>query len=329
METNARISVIVPVYNAETWLPRCIESVLSQSYENLELILVDDGSTDDSLAVCRKYADGDSRVTVIHQENGGVSSARNAGLERARGEWVLFVDSDDEILPSYCLDMVRAAGEQDVDVLIARPAVAAAPETELFAQKKALVEACFSFRETDFSYNIDGPWGKLFRRELLEANQIRFPEKLRRSEDAYFCAWCYACAGRIGLLNRFGYCHAEREGSLCHSFVPNAAQALEEILTENRSLARRLSPGGAPEKALCYRVMPGIVECERSCFLHPENTMTAWEKAGAYRRMLRQPQVHRALRGLSLRDMPTRQYRLRLLLYKLGLGWLFLLIKRA
>ena len=89
------ISIIVPVYNTEKYLDRCIQSILSQTYTDFELLLINDGSTDSSGAICDKYAEQDSRVRVFHKENGGVSSARNVGLDNAKGEWVTFCDSDD------------------------------------------------------------------------------------------------------------------------------------------------------------------------------------------------------------------------------------------
>ena len=99
MNQNPRISVIVPVYNVEQYLPRCVESILAQTYENLEILLVDDGAKDGSGAICDAYARQDERVKVIHKENGGLSSARNAGIDASTGEYLSFVDSDDWIEP--------------------------------------------------------------------------------------------------------------------------------------------------------------------------------------------------------------------------------------
>ena len=93
------LSIITPVYNVEAYLDRCVQSVLSQSYRNIEMVLIDDGSTDGSGALCDKWAQEDSRVVVIHKENGGVSSARNAGLVRSKGDFLTFVDPDDFISP--------------------------------------------------------------------------------------------------------------------------------------------------------------------------------------------------------------------------------------
>ena len=94
---NPKISVIVPVYNVEKYLHRCVDSILAQTFNDFELLLIDDGSKDKSGAICDEYAAKDSRVRVFHKENGGVSSARNLGLENAKGDWIIFIDSDDWI----------------------------------------------------------------------------------------------------------------------------------------------------------------------------------------------------------------------------------------
>ncbi len=113
-----RVSVIIPIYNTAKYLPRCIESVLCQSFDGFELLLVNDGSTDGSGDICDTYATRDSRIRVFHKENGGVSSARNLGLKEAKGEWVCFVDSDDELLPDGLQTMVDAVSS-DVDLVMA------------------------------------------------------------------------------------------------------------------------------------------------------------------------------------------------------------------
>lgn len=101
MNNNPKISIIVPVYNVEQYLPRCIDSILNQSFADFELLLIDDGSKDKSGAICDEYVAKDSRIRVYHKENGGVSTARNIGLENARGEWLAFIDGDDEITEGY------------------------------------------------------------------------------------------------------------------------------------------------------------------------------------------------------------------------------------
>ena len=104
---SLRISVIVPVYNTEKYLRRCIDSILNQTYEALEVILVDDGSTDGSGAVCDEYAEKDARVRAIHQKNGGISAARNAGIDAASGQYIAFIDSDDYVTGDMLAELLR------------------------------------------------------------------------------------------------------------------------------------------------------------------------------------------------------------------------------
>ena len=112
------VSVIVPIFNAEKSIKRSIESILNQIYEVFELILIDDGSTDSTLNICKDYAENDNRVKVIHKNNGGVSSARNLGLAKAIGKYVAFVDADDWVGPEYLNNLVSAAEAEDADLVI-------------------------------------------------------------------------------------------------------------------------------------------------------------------------------------------------------------------
>ena len=110
------ISIIIPVYNAEKYLPNCLDSVINQTYKNLEIILVDDGSTDKSSEICDEYAQKDFRIKLIHKENGGVSSARNAGLALVSGDYIAWVDSDDFVAPDYIEYMYKLLKEYDADI---------------------------------------------------------------------------------------------------------------------------------------------------------------------------------------------------------------------
>ena len=117
MEQQELISVIIPVYNVEKYLRECIDSVLNQSYQNLEIILVDDGSTDSSGEICDEYEKQDIRIRVIHQKNQGLSGARNTGFQNANGEYVYFLDSDDWIVPEAIKCLVKRAEEESADVV--------------------------------------------------------------------------------------------------------------------------------------------------------------------------------------------------------------------
>lgn len=320
------VSIIIPVFNGEEFVEKCIESVMKQTLKEVQIIIIDDGSEDHTLQILNRLAAEDNRITVIHQENGGVSKARNVGLQAVAAEWVLFVDADDTIVPEYCASMLEAARFLEADVVIAHPYIEEQAENNILQGKEKLIQACLSYDEMSYPFNIDAPWGKIFRYRVIHERHICFPEKLIRSEDAFFCLQFYDAAEKIGILNQFGYCHTEREGSLCHSFMKNAPEILENVLHENYQWVMK---NHANEKAymaaLWYRVLPGIVESEKSFFLHPNFLGNLVRE---YRKCLKQTMVNLAIHRLKFLDIKSKQYRLRVIMYKLHLGWLFIMIKK-
>ena len=111
-----KVSVVVPIYNVEKYLPKCIETIQTQSYENLEIILVNDGSTDSCLKICEKYKKDDERIIIVNKKNGGLSDARNYGIEKATGKWITFIDSDDYVEKDYIETLINLSNSDDYDV---------------------------------------------------------------------------------------------------------------------------------------------------------------------------------------------------------------------
>ena len=224
-----KVSVIIPVYNVERYLPRCIASVLMQTYRDLEIILVDDGSSDASAALCDAYAAGDERITVIHQENGGLSAARNAGIERASGDAFFFLDSDDYIAADCMEKLVSLLERHDADVSVIRmkrvpesengTCAQSADEEELVMNaERAIEESLYQKR-----FSCCAP-AKLYRRHALGA--IRFPVG-RGSEDLATCHLFLNNARSIVYTSYPGYYYRQREGSVMHAFHPGRLDALE------------------------------------------------------------------------------------------------------
>ena len=172
MNQSPRISVIVPVYNVEQYLPRCVESILAQTYENLEILLVDDGTKDNCGAICDAYARQDERVKVIHKENGGLSSARNAGIDVSTGEYFSFVDSDDWIEPDMYEKMMAltekygvrlvCAGRWDVSSETGEKTPGLCPPKEEVISGEALVRRIFHWENID-----SAAWDKLYHKSLF------------------------------------------------------------------------------------------------------------------------------------------------------------------
>ena len=168
------VSIIVPVYNAQNSLDRCLMSIIRQSYQQWELILVDDGSLDDSLKICKRYSDKDSRIRIIHTENCGVSSARNTGMENAHGEYITFVDADDRIHPDFLSECLSNKEDLIVTNYI-KPS-----KIDSLHYKEDHPELIFQQR------GVRTVWGKVFVRKIIEEHHIRFDTNIRYGEDTIF-----------------------------------------------------------------------------------------------------------------------------------------------
>lgn len=198
-----KVSIIVPIYNVAEFLKRGLNSVLSQSFQDFELILVDDGSTDASGEICDEYVALDSRIQVIHKENGGVSSARNAGLDVATGEWVYCMDPDDELLPDGLMTLVSGISEE-VDVVMGGYEEIRVDGTLLrssnVSSEHVILDKSKSLRPLFAPYSDDSGyvghvWLRLFRMEVIRKNHIRFDSTITIREGTLFVA-TFLCLSR-------------------------------------------------------------------------------------------------------------------------------------
>lgn len=218
------ISVIVPVYNAERYLDKMIAGISEQRFTDFELLLVDDGSVDGSGRICDKYAQGDDRIKVFHNENGGVAKARNYGLSMARGEWIAFVDSDDYVTPDYLSDLY-AATSANVDLVIQHynhiledgsPSPFGhydVPQTPCVYDKEhfniMVKEQILNFRVHSFA--------KLFRRRLIVDNQVCFPAGVSFGEDYCFLfRYLYVVEKGVHCSVKSNYYYVDHPNSAVH-----------------------------------------------------------------------------------------------------------------
>ncbi|MBE6969189.1 MAG: glycosyltransferase [Ruminococcaceae bacterium] len=209
-----KISVIVPVYKAEQYLGRCVDSLLAQTHRHLELILIDDGSPDQSGVICDEYAARDSRVLVIHQENGGPSAARNAGLARADGAYVTFVDSDDYVDSDYCEYLLSLALRHGADIVQCGAYEEGSGGSRVLSpeQDVVLAEGLKSMRGRDWHAYGNANWGKLYRVEVLRG--AHFDTRCCIGEDLHFNFQALRKTKTIVLGAAARYHYVLTEGSL-------------------------------------------------------------------------------------------------------------------
>lgn len=252
------VSIILPVYNAQNHLARCVGSICAQTYRNIEIIILNDGSKDQSLPVCEEFRQKDSRILLVDKANSGVSDTRNLGLKLASGKYVEFVDSDDYIDPDFTERLVAAAEENEADFVIAPykmviPAGASKPEQVLdkiqdelgvmsvarppevreygFLPAGVYDKDTFALRLMDkpASYFYSVLWNKLYRRDILTGNDIQFVSEMRWAEDLVFNLRYIQYAERFVAIDKPGYYYVQNPQSICHTQI-NAATIVQNKL---------------------------------------------------------------------------------------------------
>lgn len=211
------VSVIIPVYNVERYLPKCIDSIINQTYKNLEIILVDDGSPDGCPALCDQYASKDNRIKVVHKQNGGLSSARNAGLEVATGDYVCFFDSDDYVEPDMLEKMLKATIDSKLDVCVCGYYVDYFDDDEKELSSKAVlpkhsdINSSLSLFDCESMLGISGyAWNKLYSRKFLVDNQLKFVQGVSLVEDLLFNSQVFKKGAKINFIAYAGYHYIQR-----------------------------------------------------------------------------------------------------------------------
>lgn len=217
MNENPKVSIIIPVYNVEKYLRQCLESVINQTYKNLEIILVNDGSTDNSGKICEEYALNDERIKVIHKENGGVSSARNNGLRLLDGSYVSFVDSDDYLENNFIEKLV----EVRADIAIC----SFYKEYPFNSEKKIITKAKTSKTKDEFIYDILSfqkaagcAWGRIFSAKFLKENNLFYDENLKVAEDAEFSLRAVQYNPKVVYIPEILYHYNFSSGSIVRKF---------------------------------------------------------------------------------------------------------------
>jgi len=220
MENNDLVSIIVPVYNAESYIKRCVLSVQKSNYKNWELILIDDGSKDESSEICRAFSNADKRITVIQQQNGGPGKARNTGVEASKGKYIVFLDSDDQLEPQALQLLIQAMDEEtDLVQCLAIKEIGNDSCREEGPQQPVLlsrVEAMENFLFSSKPIVHFAVWGKLIRKSVIDGLVFK---PIIHSEDVLFSAELIDRCRKIKYIPDYLYRVSEREGSLSHRSI--------------------------------------------------------------------------------------------------------------
>lgn len=262
-----KISIIVPVYNSERTLPKCVDSIISQTLTSFELLLINDGSLDNSGKICDEYSKIDSRIHVYHKANGGVSSARNLGLDNAKGEWIVFVDSDDWIK----IDHIEIVTKKNSDIIfIGYKEINEKDNTiirEQQLQEYIATDRCEcvnlilkAFKDRNFGFT----WCKFFKRSIIEDNQLRFKKNISIREDEVFTfEYCnFIKSAEIYPYNSYYYVHSRN--SLMHQkFI--SPREMRLAFTSSRQ-ACKLNLNKEQESILDAYYLDSLLWCSRMMY---------------------------------------------------------------
>ncbi|MBV7440785.1 glycosyltransferase [Weeksellaceae bacterium TAE3-ERU29] len=225
-----KVSIILPVYNVERYISQSIESVIKQNFSNWELLVIIDGSPDNSKEIAKKFVEKDSRIKIYEKENGGLSDARNFGLERARGEYIYFMDSDDWIESNLISDNIKILIEKKLDLVIfgykadyvdindnIKKTIEIVPESNIFEKENRNLHITPNLlRLLGFA------WNKIYRRDFLNENRLRFDVGISLIEDILFNTRVFCCTNTLSTVNKSYYHYINRESeTLVNKYYPN------------------------------------------------------------------------------------------------------------
>lgn len=323
---NILISVIVPVYKIEEALLRqCLQSLIEQTELLAEFIVVDDGSPDDCGKIIDDFSSRDNRIKAVHVQKGGVSTARNIGIERASGKYIMFVDGDDYIEPETCKNLLHAIEVIDSDLLLFMhqptsthkepflndTSLQLLPEEETSNVRMGIIA------RNDYiaGFSLGASWGKVFRRSIITDNNIKFLSKLKISEDRLFVYDYLEHTKSIALYRYKGYHYVFRKDSACHGYNEDILQCLN--LTEKEFEKRRESvPENEIEKyktALNSMYLAHIYDTLRLYIFNKRNIKSYHEKCKELKHLLSQQNYAEALKNSNLKALKGKRKKLTIL----------------
>lgn len=248
------LSLIIPIYNASTYLAFSLESLLSQPFQDFELILVDDGSTDASPSICDEYAAKDERIRVLHEPHSGVANSRQVGLEAAKGMYILYVDADDQEDPCMIADMYQVAVDQEADMVLCDYRELTHEEEVYRKQEPTALDGVAVLEDILDGKLYGALWNKMMRREWLLQTKAAFPQRLTMREDLVFLSQCLPYASKIAYIPKAYYGYERRNASALTSHYVNESLAYyqQECLWVDLILENQFLQASTRQRLLTY-----------------------------------------------------------------------------
>lgn len=309
------VSVIIPFYNTEEYVGQCIDSVLASSYEDFELLLINDGSTDCSLAICEKYKEKDSRIKIINQKHMGVSVARNRGLQESRGEWVVFVDSDDLLSPDFLVAAAQKKYERYDWMLFdfvrpkQRKSMSFTDRYYGVADRESLAGRLLCMRQLVKGGNTSlcSPCAKIYKKSVIERRMLRFPEDIAIGEDRLFNLKFLMEMKSCVYIRRPVYFVRRRTGSLTRGFRRDCLYDNEKYQRQLLSILEKEHLLPLLEKEYKSSVLTDMADVLIWGIFNPHSTRTCAEEFRLCRKMQKNKEYRQAMRYCLRLGRPSRR----------------------
>ncbi|MCJ7840674.1 glycosyltransferase [Lederbergia sp. NSJ-179] len=319
-----KVSIIVPVYNAETYLPNCLESIVNQSYKNIEVILINDGSTDESLKICNSFADRDDRIKVLSIKNSGVSTARNLGIQNASGDYITFVDSDDWIELNMIEFTINKALESNADVIVwsyFKNYVNQEKELSLipggnqtFTNEKDILylKSIYQFygqQKLSDTVSAGTTWCKLYKTEMIKANGLNFKKELTRSQDVIFCLEAFSKAKLIKYYDKSLYHYRINNSSTCSGtrYIEDTDTPFSSLLNEMERFSGKFNDNKEFQEAINARTVQVILWHLDHKYFHENNKENIFTKRRQIVRLIKSNPYKRAIKNVNMDLLPKKE----------------------
>ena len=333
---SPKVSIIIPVYNAEKTLEKCLNSVMGQRYDNYDVILINDGSSDGSDRICKEFQKKHKNIVYIEQDNMGASCARNAGMEKASGKYIVFVDSDDRISADFLKIMTDVARKNNAQ-LVACEFTNYDPKTGFRDRrcsydtdikrsgksvKRELTHKAFDNRSKQ---NLTNSVCKLFLRDIIEDNNIRFRSNVRLFEDTLFVSEYYQFIDKFVYIHRSMYNRLLHEGSEINSYKPDVFNEIDNTLKEYFALKKKYNLSGNYESRFALDICKIIINHN---LLRSDNKDSISEKNSSFYRFVENSSFRRLYAGMDIKKITGRNNRIVCFTVKNNLLLLLLLFKK-
>lgn len=327
-----KVSVIIPIYKVEKYLRQCLNSVVNQTYKNLEIILVDDGSPDNCGKICDEYAQSDGRIIVIHKKNGGLSAARNDGIQRATGDWIAFVDSDDWCELDYYQQLLAAIQEKTPDIIFACGYFMDYPVTRKVIH--TFNKPCYY---NDYKHIEDLqagvvryglPWDKLYRTAFLKENCFCFACDIHACEDHLFNFQVLAEAQNVFISPVIGYHYRQVPTSIANGYNPDKPNINYAYLLRLHDCAQAYGMTATMQNGINAAAISAMAVAMRGYYFHSANPKKRTEIYKELNEMIDRPIFHKAVYSRSNRYLSNKQQILKYAL-RIKMGWVLRMLHTA